>query len=168
MHLSWVFMQSFQNCMTKLFPGRPGFCRRIFWQICDNLTWWNNLVSTFNSVLIFEDKREEIQQLYTDKLLIGPGDFYYKPPSNCWTDVIIEENTTFVAIIENCKSGYQLNKSRESMICVLPQDLNVQLRLPISIYLFKMLATLLRFQLQAEKLVSWRVIVSIDSKTGFN
>ncbi len=125
MHLSWVFMQSFQNCMTKLFPGRPGFRRRFFWQICDNLTWWNNLVSTFNSVLIFEDKREKIQQLYTDKLLIGPGDFYYKPHSNCWTDVIIEENTTFVAIIENCKSGYQLNKSRESMICVLPQDLNV-------------------------------------------
>ena len=51
---------------------------------------------------------------------------------------MIEQNTVFIAMRENCKSGYLLHGNRKLIIRALPQGLNIQLGVPISINFFEM------------------------------
>ncbi len=69
---------------------------------------------------------------------------------------------------KNCKSSHLLNGSGESMICALPQGLDVQLRLPVSINVFEMQVIMLRFQLLVKKWVSSKVIVYNSSTTAIS
>ena len=64
---------------------------------------------------------------------------------------MIEQNTVFVAMSKNCKGGYPPHRSLESIIRILSQGSNVQLRLPVSIRVFEVQVILLRFQLHWEK-----------------
>ncbi len=149
--LGWVFLRSLWDFVPKFSLGHPGFCWRILRQVGNNLSWWNNLLLKFNGVLFFDNKRRETYQLFTDKLLLGLEGFYYNHSSAFLTDVIIKQNTVFVAMRKNCKGGYLPHKSLESIIRVLSQGFNVQLRLPVSIRIFEVQAILLRFQLPGEK-----------------
>lgn len=54
------------------------------------------------------------------------------------------------------------------MICALPQGLDVQLRLPVSINVFKMQVIMLRFQLLVKKWVRSKVIVYNSSTTAIS
>ena len=137
--------------MTKFPPGRPSFCRRISRLVCDSLSGWNDLLPKFNSILFFYDKRQKTYRLYTDASWAGLESFYYKHSSVFWTNVIIEQNTTFVAMTKNCKSGHLPHKSRESIIRALPQGHNVQIWLLVNINVFEVEEILLGFHLQVEK-----------------
>ncbi len=54
------------------------------------------------------------------------------------------------------------------MICVLPQSSDLQLQLAINTNGFELQATMLGFQLHAEKSIDSRVIVSTENKTAFS
>lgn len=109
MLLSWLFLQFLFDFMAKFLHSRPGSCRKISQQVCEDMFKWNNSLSKFNCVLFFNDKRRESNQLYTDGLLGGLVDFCDKHLSVFCIDVTIEQNTAFVAKTKNCKSDYLLH-----------------------------------------------------------
>ena len=123
--LGKIFIRPLWNFMAQYSLDSLGIRQRISWQVRDNLSWWNNLLLKLNSVLIFDNKRWETYLLYTYVLLVDLGGFYYKYTLAFWTDVMIEQNTAFFAMAENCKSDYLLDRSRESMILALPQGRDV-------------------------------------------
>ncbi len=65
-YLDRVFIWLHSDFVAKFSSGCPGFCQRISWQVCDNLSLWNNLLLKFNVVLFFDGKRQETYSLYTD------------------------------------------------------------------------------------------------------
>ncbi len=69
---------------------------------------------------------------------------------------------------KNCKRSYLPQESGKPIICALPQGLDVQIRLPVSINNLKMQAIRLGFKLHAEKYVDSSVVVSIDSIIAFS
>ncbi len=97
----------------------------------------SNRISKLNDILFFDDKRQEFNPLYTDKLLVDIGSFYYKQQWTFLSDVIVEQITAFISSTHNCQRSDLPYKRRESIICALSQGLNIHLRLPISINIIK-------------------------------
>lgn len=71
MRLLWDFETNFPL-------GRPGFCQKIPWQVCQDLSKLNDLLSKFNFVPFIDNKRLETYPFYKEEFLIGLKSFYYK------------------------------------------------------------------------------------------
>ncbi len=123
--LGWIFIRSLWDLVAKFSFGLLGFCERIYWQVYDNLTWWNNLLPKFNKAQFFINKRLETFLLYKDVYSVGLGSFYFKHPSASSSDIKIQPNIAFVFKTENCESRYSLYRSKKSMIYSLLPDLNI-------------------------------------------
>ncbi len=65
---------------------------------------------------------------------------------------MIQQNMVFIVTIKDCQNySYLPNRNGKLIICALPHGSNIQLKLLVSINIFKVKAKLLEFQLAAKK-----------------
>ncbi len=80
-------------------------------------------------MLSFNDVRQKTNELFTNALLFDIESFDYKFPAVLETNLMIEQNTTFIVMTENCKDcGFLPQKNKKTMISALFQGLNGQIR----------------------------------------
>ncbi len=138
----WDFINHYPRDVTR------STLRRIPVWMREDLEQWNKLLPTYNGVLFFDTRNRVTQTLYTYACLYGLSGFYFEG-RQAWEQVKVNQSDAFCAIVQ----GKSLSANRKMK--KNPDD--------PSINVHEVEATLLAFQIWAEKWSSQRLRVFTDS-----